>query len=263
MSFRETPPWSWTSGVKWAEEFSNYVVISINVFRRMLSGAAQAYMSGGEEAMGAYFEAHPEGDHIVKTLISYTLRSWPVIPFTVNVPADPPFDIDPSELRDFLSGSLIIGAPALPGESTFGAGVICSPRTGLWTPNVNASNAQDKNVPGIRGVGSPGGTPPSLPDPPPPPSFGDVTNDWGSPIIQFELYKVNLESGGDALASFSLDFSGVHIALHDTTFQCISAAVIPKEEGAVLHDPPFTGPPLRANDGLNAVSVQILCERQP
>lgn len=236
-----------------------YIVLNYTIYRRMVSGAAMAGFlnpSAPSVAILAYAIAHPEGDHIVETLISYSLsRAWPFQGSTY--PAPPPYDItDPNQAHTGLASGTVSGAPAVPGVSTFGAELICTFLSGYF----GSTASQNNHRPAFRGrsSASPGGTP-SGKDVPSPPSLGSQTNNWGSLAIDLQLYDPD---SGTALASLTHNFSGLVVTSRDKTYDAYRAAVVPKEEDGFRRNPPFTGPVVAANNNFNRVDIQVLCRKR-
>jgi hypothetical protein len=236
-----------------------YVVLEYAIYRRMVSGAAMAGFNNPgapADAISAYAVAHPEGDHIVETLISYTMsRPWPFTGSTY--PAPPPYDIaEPNLAHSGAVTGTVTGAPALPGVSGFGADLICTFLSGYF----GSTASQNNHRPAFRGrsSASPGGSPEGA-GVPKPPSLGSVTNNWGSLAIDLQLYDPD---SGFAVASTALNFNGLRIVTGDKTYEAYRAAVVPKEEDGLKRNPPFTGTVVGANNNFNRVDVRVLCRKR-
>lgn len=234
-----------------------YSVLNYSIFRRMLSEAALAGFlnpSAPDDAISAYAAAHPEGDHVSETLMSYSIaKAWPFLGGTY--PAPPPFDIEPNDAHSGASGT-VSGAPALPGVSGFGAGAICTFLSGYF----GSSGSQNIHKPALRGrsATSPGGTP-SGKGVPKPPSLGTKTNDWGSLAIDMQLYDPVSDT---TVAAFTHNFSGLVLTSGDKTFDAYRAAVVPKEEDGFVRNPPFTGSIVGPNNNFHRVDIKVLCRRR-
>jgi hypothetical protein len=254
---------------------ANYVVLQFSVFRRILSQNAEWFLSNNQMDPPPGTLIDP--DHILQTLISYEIAGF-AWPWKADgggwyiFPAPPPYDIDPDAAAKGVIGR-VTGVPLLPGVSSFGGGIPCSNRAG----DFGSSQIQGTITPGGRFLWAPGtggGPEFRFKNVPVPPSYGGQTSSWRGPTAEYQLYDVPVAStsGGVTLDSFMLSFGSVRVQVDRRTkdgeitgvtdFRAVATAGVPREEGAVRLNPPFTGVPAGQNNN-NRADLWVLCERIP
>lgn len=257
-----------------------YVVLKLSVFRRILSEAAHnnnVFIVGGPPPPPVPY------DTVLETLLSYTMEHpWPWGP-GVYYPADPPFDVEPDEAVFVEPNSLqginqdrdvVRGMPDLP-DTNFGLGDF-----EITGGTIGEDQSQPYLPVGVRfaplGEGQGGGATDyrkGRKGVPAPPEFGGKRSRWISELTRsIELYEVLSETGGATLKSFYLSFFDLEVKTkppeestdlpdrpiaQEELYRAVATAHMPREEGAVKHDPPFTGEPTSQNAN-NRAEIWVL-----
>jgi len=247
-TFSETPPFSWVSSVKW--NTGNYGVLEFIIGRRMLSSEADIANSlGYTGAMGGI-------ETLMTTMISYepNPQPWPWGP-GLKYPADEP---DPPD--GWINSA---NEPRLPGVSGLGAGTECQEYGTLGGVGQLLNSVLGRNqTPGLRARTSGSGSF-SWPDPPDPPVLFSETAEWGGTTVTLEFYQIDFDNefeGGSTLFSLDVDFSSCQALNGTNLFHACAAAVVPKEEGLVYHNPPFTGEAVGLNS-VRSVTIWVAIQR--
>jgi hypothetical protein len=260
-----------------------YHILFYSIYRKYVSEGGEVFLTHNAEALTEWTTAHirPGGgvfDVVTKMNITYANFFWPAPPFPSADDRPPNMGHD-----NFAVLPGVTGAPSLPGlvggagwPARSGAGSVPS----FGNPGGNQGADQSPNIRAVAN-GLPMAAVPKRPELfPDPPSYTRrgvtyVQEVWQVPRAVIQIYGLEnpyspeVSYGGinhdqPTLQAYTLDFANTRIEFSGgKRSRAIAYAPVPKQEGLVLFEPPFSDSPetaIAVNSGLHRADFHIVCE---